>query len=234
MRHPFPGPLVQATFLRRRFRFLADFLAADGAAITAHCPNTGSMAGCLHPGAPALLKVEPPSPTRRTTHTWLAIQGPTCWIGVHTGTPNDLVAALARTGQLPGVPPALEVQREVPHGPHTRFDLKVSTADGPIYIEVKNVSLVLDGVARFPDAQTERGRKHLRQLAAMARQGTRCLMVYVIQREDAQAFGSADHIDPEYGKALRRALKAGVQALALRCRVSPEGLEVLGPVPLVR
>jgi sugar fermentation stimulation protein A len=100
------------------------------------------------------------------------------------------------------------------------------------FIEVKNVTLVEGGVARFPDAQTERGRKHLAQLSAQVKTGLRAAMVYVIQRDDATSFRPADDIDPEYGRALREAVKHGVEAYALLARVTPEGVEAAGFIPL--
>jgi len=226
----FPEPRVLATFVRRRMRFLADMLLPDGTATVAHCPNTGSMKGCLYPGARALL-TRHDSPTRKLAYTWRAIEGPAGWIGLDTTLPNRLVAEVVKAGFLPTLAGYPEVLPEQRMGERSRVDLLLRGPQGRCWVEVKNVSLVEHGVARFPDAVTARGLKHLHELALRVREGDRAAMVYVVQREDGTSFEPAGDIDPEYAKGLEWAVGQGVEAYALGCRVSPEGVEAVRLLP---
>ncbi|TLN26036.1 DNA/RNA nuclease SfsA, partial [bacterium] len=117
--------------------------------------------------------------------------------------------------------------------PGTRIDLVAKTAGAKsCYIEVKNVTLVEGGTARFPDAVTERGRKHLLELERKVAEGERAAMIYLVQRGDAARFRPADDIDPAYGEALRRVAKAGVEVYPLLCEVAPEGVRAKGLLPV--
>lgn len=219
----FPEPRVLATFVARRQRFLADMVLPDGTPTVAHCPNTGSMKGCLFPGARALL-THHDSPTRKLAWTWRAIEGPAGWIGLDTTLPNRLVAEVVRAGMLPALAGYPELLPERPMGENSRVDLLLVGPRGRCWVEVKNVSLVEHGVARFPDAVTARGLKHLRELTERVREGDRAAMVYVVQREDGQSFEPAAEIDPAYAQGLSAAVAAGVEVHALGCRVSAEGV----------
>ncbi len=227
---PFPEPRRTATFLGRRQRFLADMALDDGRTTVAHCPNTGSMRGCLFPGHRALLW-DSQNPARKLRYTWKAIEGDGCWVGVDTGVPNRLAEAAIRAGMIPPLAGFGEVSRERPMGERSRVDLLLS-GPGLCFVEVKNVTLVEAGAARFPDAVTTRGLKHLEELAARVREGHRAAMVYVIQRADGQWFEPAEDIDPAYAAGLRAAVAAGVEAYALGARVSPKGVEATGLLPL--
>jgi len=227
---PFPEPRCIATFLGRRQRFLADMRLADGSPTVAHCPNTGSMKGCVFPGRPAVLW-DSRNPARRLRYTWKAVEGPEAWIGVDTGVPNRLAEAAIRGGVIAPLAGFARILREKPMGERSRVDLVLEGAER-CYVEVKNVTLVERGAARFPDAVTARGLRHLEELAARVREGHRAAMVYVVQRADGEWFEPAEDIDPAYACGLREALKAGVEAYALGARVSPEGVEATGLLPL--
>jgi sugar fermentation stimulation protein A len=220
---PFPAPLVSAVFLRREKRFLAHMELPDGQRIIAHCPNTGSMRSHLVTGAPALLW-DSQNPARKLSHTWIAIRVGEVWVGVDTALPQRLAEAALRAGMFPEAGSLTDVRREVRVSEHSRIDLQALSPEGDTLVEVKNVTLVEDGVARFPDAVTERGRKHLEELRGAVRRGSRAAMLYVVQREDGKTLRPADDIDPEYGKALREAARCGVAVWALRARVTPEGV----------
>ncbi|MFU8856164.1 MAG: DNA/RNA nuclease SfsA [Deferrisomatales bacterium] len=227
---PFPEPRRFATFVGRRQRFLADVVLEDGTAVVAHCPNTGSMKGCLHPGRPALLW-DSRNPARKLRYTWKAIEGEEGWIGVDTGVPNHLAEQAIRAGLLPALAGFTKIAREQPMGERSRVDLVLSVP-GTCYVEVKNVTLVEGGGARFPDAVTARGRKHLEELAARVRAGHRAAMLYVVQRQDGRWFEPAEDIDPAYAEGLRRAVGAGVEVYVLGARVTPEGVEGTGLLPV--
>jgi sugar fermentation stimulation protein A len=234
----FPLPLIRGTLIQRYKRFLADVRLADGSVVTATCPNTGSMMGLTTPGSPVWLS-ESDSPTRKYRHTWELVEadlgaGPTL-VGINTNHPNKLVAeaiAARRVKALAGYP---GLRREVNYGRNSRIDLLLECVDkGLCYVEIKNVHLSRrHGLAEFPDSVTERGTKHLAELSDMVRGGHRAVMIYLIQRGDAKRLSLARDVDPNYGAAFDAARAAGVEAIALRCRMGTEEIRVDRPVPIV-
>lgn len=224
-RHVFDPPLEPGVLVRRYKRFLADVDLPDGRRVTAHCPNSGSMLGCKEPGSAVWLS---PSrqPGRRTPYTWEMVAVPGGWAGINTALPNRLVAQAALLEALPPFVGAAQVRPEVKVGQHSRLDLLVERPQGPLYVEVKNVTLVEEGRALFPDAVTERGAKHLRELMALKAQGLEAAMVYLVQHPGAQSFAPAQAIDPEYARQLALALKAGVQAWVVQAQVSPQEISL--------
>lgn len=227
----YPEPLIAGRLVRRYKRFLAEVELADGQRVTAHCPNSGSMLGCLADQAPVFLSHHP-EPRRRTAYTWEMIQINGAWVGINTGLPNKLVAEAARQRALPPFADALTVRPEVPLTPGTRLDLLVERERGPLWVEVKNVTLVEGDLARFPDAVTERGAKHLREMRALTARGQAAAMVYLVQRQDAARFTPARDIDPTYARELEQALAAGVEAWVVQARVSPLGVSLWRTIPL--
>lgn len=228
----FETPLVPGTLIRRYKRFLADVCLEDGSVVTVLCPNTGSMRSCDLTGAPVLLSCHD-SPTRKYSFTWEMIRIGRCWVGVNTGNPNAVVHEAIVCGKVPELSGYEEARREVRFGrENSRVDILLRKGDLLCYVEVKNVTLhVGDGVAAFPDAVSERGAKHLRELGAMARAGHRAVMFYFLGRSDCDRVRPADEIDPGYGAELRRAARAGVEMLAYRAVVRPHGITLGRPVP---
>ncbi|MBJ3775533.1 DNA/RNA nuclease SfsA [Acuticoccus mangrovi] len=227
------GPLIEATWVERRKRFMLDVVLPDGSAVTAHCPNTGAMTGIGGAGHRVLLSVSD-NPKRRYAHTLEAVDCGGVWVGVNTQNPNRIAAAMARAG-LPPFPATGEVRPEVRYGRAERIDLLVTAEDGGrTYVEIKNVHLVeRPGEASFPDCVTARGAKHLDALADVVRAGDRALMVFLIQRHDVDHFRLARHIDPAYGAAFDRAVAAGVEMAALRCRLDGDGITADGLIPIM-
>lgn len=228
----FLDPLVPGRLVRRYKRFLADVVLDDGRAVTAHCVNTGSMAGCATPGAPVWV-----SPARSTARklpwTWEIIDVGTSLVGVHTARANDLAELAVRTGYIPGLSGYTTVRREVRYGDSSRCDLcLLDDARPPCWVEVKNVTLVEGSTALFPDAVSERGTRHLGELTAQVAAGCRAAMLYVVQRTDVQAVAPADRVDPAYGHALRRAAAGGVELYAIQVRPTPEGLFIERCLPM--
>jgi sugar fermentation stimulation protein A len=234
-----PTPLLRGILVQRYKRFLADVRLADGRLVTATCPNTGSMIGLTAPGSPVWLS-ESDSPTRKYRHTWELVEadlgkGPTL-VGINTGHPNKLVAeaiAGSRVKALGGYP---GLRREVKYGRNSRIDLLLECAKkGLCYVEIKNVHLSRrHGLAEFPDSVTERGAKHLAEMSDMVRLGHRAVMVFLIQRSEARRLALARDLDPTYGEAFDAARAAGVEAIALRCRMSTDEIMVDRAVPIVR
>ncbi|MGL4397834.1 MAG: DNA/RNA nuclease SfsA [Hyphomicrobium sp.] len=233
----FAAPLIEGVLIQRYKRFLADVRLADGTTITATCPNTGSMKGLRSPGARVWLS-ESDSPTRKYRHTWEMIEtdvgaGPVM-VGINTNHPNALVAEAIAGGLMPDIGGFESARREVKYGLNSRIDLLLEDKHkGKCYVEVKNVHLLrTPGLAEFPDSKTERGAKHLAELTAMIHDGHRAVMVFLIQRPDAERFQVAGDIDPAYAAAFEKAAKAGVEMLAYRCALDPAGITVTSPVPL--
>lgn len=219
----FDPPLREAVLLKRYKRFLADVKFSDGEELTALCPNTGSMKSCSETGRPVMLSYHP-DPGRKLPYTWQMIRMEKSWVGINTQLPNGLVALAVKYGMIPELISYPNAKREVAVGNGSRLDFMLEGPPGRCYMEVKNVTLAEDGAALFPDAVTDRGRRHLEALSRLQREGNRTVMLFLVQRNDVDVFRPADHIDPAYGEALRRAVDAGVEVLAYQVRVSPEGL----------
>lgn len=233
----FHPPLIGGRLIRRYKRFLADVILDSGEAVTAHCPNTGSMLGCQDPGSRVWLS-RSDNPRRKYCYTWELVEtAEGTKVGIHTGRTNALVEEAIRSGAVRELPGYGEIRREVRYGQErSRVDLLLSgdPERSACYVEIKNVTAAVDsGVALFPDAVSARGSKHLRELMAMAAQGDRAVIFFCVQRGDVREVRPADAIDPEYGATLRQALACGVEALAYRARVGPRGIELTTPVPVV-
>lgn len=215
-----PHPLYEATLIRRYKRFLADVQLPDGEIITVHCPNSGSMLGCAEPGSAVLLS-RSFNEKRKLPFTLELIRIHGHWVGINTMRPNHLVREAISQGKIPELSGYPEIRSEVRYGTKSRVDILLSGPDGSCYVEVKNVTLLSNKSALFPDAVTTRGQKHLHELMQVVQSGGRGVIFFVVQREDAQTFGPADSIDPTYGKLLRLAVQNGVEALAYQAHVSP-------------
>lgn len=230
----FPSPLLQGTLIRRYKRFLADVELADGRLVTAHTPNTGSMRGCAEPGSRVWLS-HSGNPARKYPLSWDLVETlDGQMVGINTVLSNALVEEAVANGTVTELSGYTNIRREVPYGlENSRIDLLLQGAMPACYVEVKNVTLVDDNIAYFPDAISKRGSKHLRELAEIVRQGKRGVIFFCIQRVDARELRPADSIDPAYGVALREALIAGVEALAYQAKVCAEGISLHHPVPVV-
>ena len=224
-------PLIPGILIKRYKRFLTDVKLKDGKIVTAHCPNTGSMKGCCDPGRPVYLSSHD-NPKRKLKHTWELIEMPTSLVGVNTLVPNRLVFESTKAGIIPELSGYEKVEREVKISARSRIDL-VLTAVGRkrCYVEIKNCTLVDKGVALFPDAVTTRGLKHITELQTLLSSGYRCVMFYFIQRMDAEIFKPADHIDSQYGKGLRRAVKKGLEVLAYDVSIDLSGIKLNRKIP---
>ena len=223
--------LVRGILVKRYKRFLADVRLDTGKIVTAHCPNTGSMTGCCESGQPVYLSRHD-NPRRKLKYTWELIEMPTSLVGVNTLVPNRLVFRSAAAGLITELAGYDTVEREVNIGNNCRLDLRLSNgAKERCYVEIKNCTLVDDGVARFPDAVTARGLKHLNELENLVKSGYRCVMFYFIQRMDARIFKTADQVDPDYGNGLRRAVKRGVEVLAYDVLIDLSGIKLNRKIP---
>lgn len=227
-------PLTEGRLIRRYQRFLTEVELADGARVTAHCPNTGSMLGCKAPGSRVWLSAAS-NPARKLAWTWELVEAlPGVPVGLHTGRSNALVREAVEAGFPAALAGYAAIRGEVPYGEGSRIDLLLTAPDRPpCYVEVKNVTAAEGGVALFPDAVTVRGAKHLDEMAAQVAAGHRAVLVFCVQREDVTEVRPADAIDPHYGRRLRAALAAGVEVLALGARVTVEEIRLEQVLPVV-
>ncbi len=215
----FKSRLIRGALIQRYKRFLADVRLENGEIVTAHCTNTGSMMGCKEPGSAVYIS-RSDNLNRKLLYTWELIKTDGTWVGINTLHPNKLVPEAVQSGVIAELSGYLSIRREVKVSAHTRLDLCLEGPNGNCFIEVKNVTLAMNGTAAFPDAVSERGTKHLKALMRLKRQGHRAAIVFVIQRGDCSTFRPADEIDSEYGRWLRKAVKAGVEALPYRAKVT--------------
>ena len=225
----FPTPLVHGKLIRRYKRFLTDIELDHGEVVIAHTSNSGSMKSCLEEGAEVYL-THVDDPKRKTKYTWEMIKINGNWVGINTAVPNVLVYEAVKNNQIESLKGYSQVKREVKFE-DSRFDVYAANENEECYIEVKNVSLKDGEFARFPDAVTTRGKKHLETLMRVKQEGKRAVMVYVIQRMDVEVFTPAFDIDPDYAATLKKAFESGVEIYPIRAEVSPEGIELTELLP---
>lgn len=242
----FSEPLIQGTLIRRYKRFLLDVELDSGEQITAHTSNTGSMLGCQTPGSRVWLS-RSDNPKRKYQHSWEIVEvdspaGPVP-VGINTMLSNKLVHEAISVGLVDELKGYELIRTEVKYGiENSRIDLLLEPFEAKqaseqlprtsCYVEVKNVTLVENGIAYFPDAVSKRGAKHLRELIEVVRDGYRGVIFFCVQRSDAAQVKPADHIDSEYGQWLRRAVNEGVEALAYQAKVTPNEIILTKSLPV--
>ena len=229
----FTPALKSGKLLKRYKRFLADVQLEDGSEITLHCPNTGSMKNCLLPDSPCWYSVSD-SKTRKYPQTLEVVSTPGGHLaGINTARTNELVEAALRAGVIGELQGYAILKREVVYGDEkSRIDFLLTGHPQDVracYLEVKNVTLMeAEGQGYFPDAVSERGSKHLRELMLMVAQGHRAVLLFCVQHTGIQQVSPADHIDPAYGATLRAAIAAGVEVIAYAAQIDtspPPGIE---------
>ncbi|WP_146346429.1 DNA/RNA nuclease SfsA [Falsiphaeobacter marinintestinus] len=230
----FQTPLVPARLIRRYKRFLADCTLDDGREVTAHCANPGSMMGLAEPGMKIWLEPND-DPKKKLKFGWRLVDHENGhFTGVDTSVPNRALRSALIDRQIPDLDAYETVRPEVKYGQASRIDFLLTQPGLPdTYVEVKSVTLSRQpGLAEFPDSVTARGAKHLGELADMARDGHRAILLYLVQRTDCSTVTVAADIDPTYAAALAAATRAGVEVMALGCTLSPDSIDVANPLPV--
>ncbi len=221
--------LEEGRLLRRYKRFLADIETPAGERLCIHCPNTGSMLNCMAEGGRIWFS-RSDDPRRKLPGTWELSETPQGRLAcVNTMRANPLVEEALRSGMIAELSGFTGLRREVRYGAeNSRVDFCLDYPEGTAFVEVKSVTLgfAYSPVAAFPDARTERGAKHLRELAVLARQGVRAVQLYCVNLSGIEAVRPAQEIDPRYAQALREAVAAGVEVLAYGARLSPEAIRL--------
>ncbi|MES1026153.1 DNA/RNA nuclease SfsA [Gloeocapsa sp. BRSZ] len=221
--------LYLGVLLKRYKRFFADVQLESGEIVTAHCPNTGPMTGICQPGSAVQVSYSD-NPKRSLKYTWemiLVNDNEPTWVGVNTSLPNRIVKLALEENLFP-LGSYNKIRFEVPYGTDkkSRVDF-VLDGDRTTYIEVKSTTWVHGRTALFPDTETTRGQKHLRELTALI-PASDAVMLYFINRGDCTAFAPGDSADPIYGQLLRAAIALGLKILPCRFNITPAGIEYLG------
>ena len=222
--------VCKATFLSRPNRFIAK-VAVDGQEETVHVKNTGRCRELLIPGCTVYLAGSD-NPQRKTKYDLIAVEkerqgSAPLMINMDSQAPNEAAAEwLPESGLFS---PQAIIRREVKYG-ESRFDFYVEDGDRKAFLEVKGVTLEQDGVAMFPDAPTERGIKHLRELCRAMDDGIDAYLLLVIQMKDVHLFRPNTATHPAFAETLQMAAERGVQILAMDCIITPDSMTVDCPV----
>ncbi|GGO71087.1 DNA/RNA nuclease SfsA [Bowmanella pacifica] len=231
----FDPPLIRGVLLKRYKRFLADVQLDSGEIVTAHCANTGAMTGCAEPGFVVWLSYHN-DPKRKLAYSWqLAQNHQQQWIGINTLNANRVVEEAVRKEVIVELTGYQQIAREVKYGQeNSRIDLLLRAADkADCYVEIKSVTLLDNEQGYFPDAVTQRGQRHLAELAYMAAQGARAVLFFCVQHSGIQSVKVARHIDPQYAQALAKAQASGVEVMAYNCTFSAEKILLNQPLDFV-
>ncbi len=216
--------MVQGTFMERPNRFIA-IVEIDGKREVCHVKNTGRCRELLPPKAKVWVQ-EAAGSNRKTKYDLIAVEKGKRIINMDSQAPNAAVKEWLEMGGLGRV----EQIRPEKTFRESRFDFCFDKEGKLCFLEVKGVTLENDGVCAFPDAPTQRGAKHIRELIRAKEEGYEAYILFVIQMEDVKYLHPNDATDPEFGKALRQAEKAGVEILALDCKVAPDEMTIGKPV----
>ncbi len=222
--------LVDGIFLRRPNRYLAH-VTVDGVETTAHVPDPGRLPGLMIAGRSVRL-IHNPGPTRKTDYTLALVRHGSIWVSVYPVFANKVVEEALAAGKIDVFGSVQSHASEVKVG-KSRFDFELTTAGGRILVEVKSVSFVEDTVGKFPDAPTERGVKHLKELIQLKQEGVRTAVLLVSPRSDTRSIAPNDAIDPKFGTWLRNAHAAGVELYGYNCRVTPSSVSLDRRVEIV-
>ena len=221
----FENKLISGLFVKRYKRFFVD-VKIDNKVITAHCPNTGSMYGLLKQGNKVWIS-KSNNPNRKLKYTLEIIEVENTKVGINTHSTNKIVYHALRNNFIEKLKNSLEIKPEIKFGKNTRFDFFVKNKDFNSFVEVKNVTLSRKKkLAEFPDAVTSRGLKHINELIKASKKKYEIFILYLIQRDDCDSFQIAKDIDPEYAKALMRAVKNKLNILCYDCKFSSKGIKL--------
>ena len=220
--------IQKGVFLRRPNRFVAQ-VEIEGRVETCHVKNTGRCKELLLPGAAVYLE-ESDNPNRKTRFDLVAVEKGERLINIDAQAPNRVEEEWLRAGGL--VAGLTDLRPECRYG-NSRFDFYLEAAGRKAFLEVKGVTLEEENVAYFPDAPTERGVKHIKELCGCLQDGYDAYLVFVIQMKGISSFRPNDRTHRAFGDALRRAEREGVQLAAVDCRVSEAGLQIADAVDIV-
>lgn len=224
--------LTKGNLIRRYKRFMADVLLENGETVTVHCPNSGKMLTCSQAGRKVYLS-RSDNTSRKFPFTWEMIEMPGSLVVVNTLRANTMVRTALERDLIPELAGYTAIRSEFPYGKKSRIDLLL-TGPGkkPCLVEIKSSTLVENGIARFPDAVTARGLKHLMELRDAVKNGYRCVMFFLIQRTDAHTFRPAHDIDPVYGRELIKSHECGIEIISYDTTITYSGMNLGTRIPV--
>jgi sugar fermentation stimulation protein A len=236
--------IFHGTFLRRPNRFIA-YIDVAGREVISHVPNTGRLRELLVPGAEVLLSYHP-SALRKTEYELRMVKKEGFWVSIDSQLPNLLAHEAIANDVIPELSGYTNIRREVVYQ-NSRFDLQLSSPVGyrndgsslaagselDCFVEVKGVTLEREGWSYFPDAPTERGRKHIDELIHAVQHGYRAALLFVVQTESPAGFTPNAVTDPAFAEKVSQAYRAGVEILAYRCKVAPEEVTIIDKLPVI-
>ncbi len=221
--------LLEGRLVKRYKRFLADIELESGDVITAHCPNTGSMLNCCDPGSRVWL-LDSDNPKRKYRYTWELVEVEGRYLAcINTNRANSLVKQAILEGKIGELSGYDELLTERPYGSErSRIDLLLKKESGAdCYVEVKNLTLLSEaGLGLFPDAVTERGTKHLRELAGVAQAGNRAVLFFNVAHSGIGHVQPAWEIDPKYAETLLEVMEAGVEVIVYGATITAHSIEI--------
>ena len=221
----FENKLISGQFIKRYKRFFVD-IKVKNKIITAHCPNTGSMYGLLKKGNKVWLS-KSDNPKRKLKYTLQIIEDCKSKVGVNTHLANRIVLHALKNNLIKEFDKKIQIKPETKFGLNTRFDFLITADNSKIFLEVKNVTLSrIKGLAEFPDAVTTRGLKHINELIKAYKKGYKIFILYLVQRDDCNAFKIAGDIDPEYSISLSKAVKKKLKVLCYDCKFTSKGIKL--------
>ena len=233
-------PLQSATLLKRYKRFLADLELSDGTTFTAHCANTGKMTGCADAGFTAFYSTSSNTKRKYPQSLELTQNNVSQLICVNTAIANKVVEEALNNGVIDELTGYQHIQSEVKYGSeNSRIDfLLTHSSKANCYVEVKSVTLLSEdrpqsGQGYFPDAQTVRGQKHIRELIDMVKQGHRAVLLFAVLHQGITQVSAAVHIDPTYTQLLSEAIEQGVEVLAYKAHISASEVTLIEKVPFI-
>ena len=221
----FDNKLIPGLLIKRYKRFFVD-VRVNNQILTVHCPNTGSMHGLLTEGNKVWIS-KSNNPKRKLKYTLEIIEVKKTKVGVNTHSTNKIVHDALQNNLIKEFNNNMDIKPETKFGANTRFDFLVSSKKYQSFIEVKNVTLSRKrNLAEFPDAETLRGLKHIGELVKASKKKFKVYILFVIQRNDCNAFTVAKDIDPNYANALSKAVKNNLKILCYDCKFSPKGIKL--------
>lgn len=218
------------TFIARPNRFIAH-IDKDGETVVSHVPNTGRLGELLIPGASVMVSYHP-SETRKTKYELRMVKKNDFWVSIDSHLPNTLAYEAITDDIIKELSGYTQIKREVTYQ-NSRFDLQLIRDNQVCFVEVKGVTLEKDGWSYFPDAPTERGRKHIDELIHAARCGYRAALLFVVQFEQVSGFSPNKVMDPDFASKVEEAINAGVEVLSYRCIVTPTEVKITDQIPVI-
>jgi sugar fermentation stimulation protein A len=227
----FSTKLIGGKLVKRYHRFLVDVQLDDGSIVTAHCPNSGTMVGCMEVGRPVLLS-ENTKAHRRNKYTWEMIQVDGTWIGVNVNVPRKVLIEALTARAIPSLANYTDLTVDAQFGHHNKADIMLHGTEQNVFLNVYHIGWAERGTAKFPERPNVRARKGIKELTEIARQGHRAVGVFFAQRSDCSAFSPAFDVDAEFCRLFKDAQRQGVEIMAYRARISRQGISLGTPLSL--